>query len=86
VFVSSSQVPENEWRWCGSNYDALGNDRFGVAGTHDRRPAGYFEAFGQVLERRAVNAEAGTYSDSCVKEHLRMGRIARLPCFSWGVP
>lgn len=29
------------WRWCGSNFDALGNDRFGVRSAHSRRSAGY---------------------------------------------
>ena len=27
---SAKGLPESEWRWCGSNFDALGNDRFGA--------------------------------------------------------
>ena len=28
---STPRLPESEWRWCGSNWDALGNPRFKAA-------------------------------------------------------
>jgi hypothetical protein len=42
-FHDTNKIPVDEWRWCGSDYDAMGNERFQSSSAY--RPANYFFAF-----------------------------------------
>ena len=58
-FHDTHWIAESEWRWCGSNFDAWGNDRFGIFNDWtgietSSKSAGFFPYFGETLQRRQV--------------------------------